>query len=67
MQAAQEELEQVKSTYEQKISMMEAEHNEQITQVKEELIHTKEVLSTEQDKLSKLNTEHVLSVQKCEQ
>ena len=31
MQAAQEELEQVKSTYEEKISTMEAEHNEYIT------------------------------------
>jgi len=60
-------LEQVRSSYEEKIVSIERVSEERMTQVTEELNQTKEVLSTEQSKLNQLNTEHVLALQRCEQ
>ena len=52
----------VKSMYEDKISTIETENSERVTQMTEELNHTKEVLAAEQRKLTELHTEHVLIV-----
>lgn len=60
-------MDQVKRSYEEKIESIERENEERITRVAEELNQTKEFLSTEQEKLNQLNTEHKLALQKCEQ
>ena len=43
------------------------EHTEQITAVRGDLSATKAELGSEVQKLSKLNTEYLLAVQKCEE
>ena len=58
------ELTQIKTSYEATIESIKNEHFESIEKVQGELQATKEHLQDESQKLQKLNTEHLLVVQK---